>query len=161
MKTKSRLIMVAVAVIVFVAAAGNAFAADKVSVGYIDLEKIVKSHPILVKWNKDLEALKAAREKQLEKQIKEKFGVTQQSNITDKQRAQVQSFIMQENEKFSSEMGPKQAEKMKAAEKDIRAASAEIAADKKLDLVLDRMIVVYGGVDITNEVIDKIKKKTK
>jgi outer membrane protein len=162
MTSKMRIPFVALAAAVFIASAAcGAFAADKPMVGYIDLEQVVKAHPILIKWNKDLESLKAARENQVKKQIKEKFGVTEKSQLTDSQRAQVQKFVMDENDKFTSEMEPKQNEKMKRVEKDIREVSAAIASEKKLDLVLDRAVVVYGGVDITKDVIEKIKKITK
>jgi outer membrane protein len=160
MKMKT-VLMALVAMLMAAAVSGSVFAADKPNVGYVDLEKIVKSHPMLIKWNKEIETIKSSREKIVEKQIKDKFGITKQMELTDKQRSQVQQFIMEENQKFAAEMEPKQAEKMKKAEKDIKEAAAVIAADKKLDLVLDRMVVVFGGIDITDAVIEKIKQKTK
>jgi outer membrane protein len=132
---------------------------DASVVGFIDVEKVVKTHPALVKWNKDLEAVKAAREKDLEKQIKEKFGVTTESQLSDKQRAQVQKFILEENDKFTSEMAPKQTEKLKGAEKDIKTAAAAVAKEKGLTLIVDKMAVIYGGEDVTADVIKKLKDK--
>ncbi|MFA6450825.1 MAG: OmpH family outer membrane protein [bacterium] len=162
MKTKIKTLLT-VLTVAFVAAAFAcpALAAGKPTVGYVNLEDVLKTHPALIKWNKELETLKAAREKSVEKQIKDKFGVTKETHLTDTQRAQVQQFIIGENDKFTAEMAPKQAGKMKKVEKDIRDAAAVIASEKKLDLVLDRMVVIYGGVDITADVIKKIKNTSK
>ncbi len=131
---------------------------NKPAVGYIDLESVVKAHPMLIKWNKEFDTLKASREKELEKKIKDKFGVTSESQLTEKQRTEVQKLILDENQKFASEMGKKNTEKLKQAEKDIKAAAAGVAADKKLDLVLDRAVVIFGGTDITDDVLKKIAK---
>lgn len=129
------------------------------AVGMVDLDRIVREHPVMIKWQKEFEKVKAEREAQVEKTVKEKFGITDQSQFSQEQRDQVQRMIAQENQRFQSEMGPKQLEKMKQVEEDIKAQSAVIATEKKLFLVLDRSVVIYGGVDITETLLDRIKAK--
>jgi len=162
MTSKMRILFVALAAVVFVATvSAGSFASDKLSVGYIDIDQVVKAHPLLAKLNSELLSMKTAREKEIKKQIKAKYGVTEQSQPTPAVGAQIQKYISGENQKFSSEVESKQAAGMNRIEKDIKDITETVAAAKKIDLVLDRATVVYGGVDITKDVIEKVKKITK
>ncbi|GEM_PF-1870766 len=134
-------------------------AESKVKVGMIDFDKVIREHPVMVRWQIELETTKDMREKEMEKKIKENFGITDQTELSEEQRAQIQRIIMQESQKFTAEMEPKQLEKMKVVEEDVKEVGAVIATEKKLDLVVLRHIVVFGATDISDAIIERIKKK--
>jgi len=143
---------------------GRAYAEGKAkketpSIGYMNVEKVMKSHPELVKWSKEFEATKAASEKALAKSIKEKFGVSEGGEVPENIQKQFQEYYMQENNKFISKMKTKQDAKLASAEKDIRAAAAVVAKKKGMLMIVDKSVVIYGGVDVTNDVINEVKKK--
>jgi Skp family chaperone for outer membrane proteins len=136
-------------------------AASQFSFGTIDLSRIVKEHPVMIKWNDELDKAKTERSAQVEKMIKDKFGVTDLTQLTDQQRSQGQQVLAQEEERFKAEMGPKELEKMKQIESDIKEQGAVVATEKRLTFILDRSVVIYGGVDVTDSILDKIKAKYK
>jgi outer membrane protein len=136
-------------------------AAASFKIGFIDLDRIMKEHPTMVKWTAELEQIKVQREAEIEKTIKDKFGVTNQTELSEEQRTQIQRIIIQENQRFTQEMEPKHKEKLAQVESDVRELGAVVATEKKLDLVLDRVVVIYGGGDVTDAILDKIKAKYK
>ncbi|HOO57357.1 MAG TPA: OmpH family outer membrane protein [bacterium] len=128
-------------------------------IGMVDLDKVVREHPVMQKWTVELETLKAEREKEMENSIKEKFGVTNESELSDQQKVQIQRIIMQENQRFAADMEPKQKEKLKQVEDDIKQFGAVIATEKNYAMILDRMVVIYGAIDVTDQIIEKVKAK--
>ncbi|HOY62791.1 MAG TPA: hypothetical protein PK745_06370, partial [bacterium] len=69
-------------------------AESKVKVGMIDFDKVIREHPVMVRWQIELETTKDMREKEMEKKIKENFGITDQTELSEEQRAQIQRIIM-------------------------------------------------------------------
>lgn len=133
--------------------------ASTVKVGIIDLNRIIEEHPVSVQWDKDLNDKKAAREEEVKTEIRNKFGVTDETQLTDEQKDQVQQYISIENEKFRQEMLPERNANLQKVEDDIITFTAIVAKDKGLDLVVDRVAVIYGGEDVTDAVLDLINKK--
>ena len=129
-----------------------------VKIGYVDINKIIDEHPISLDWDNELNKLKAERENAVKDEIKAKFGVTEESDLTDEQKLEVQKYIMMENEKFRQEMLPARNERLQKVEEDIVTYSAVIADQKGLDFILDRAAVIFGGTDITDDILNLVKQ---
>ncbi len=127
----------------------------------IDLNKIIDNHPISLGWDKELDRLKTQRESEVRDLIKEKYGVTEESQLTDQQKSEVQRIIVMENEKFRQDMIPARNEKLKKVEDDVIKFSAEIAKAEGYDYVFDRVAVIFGGDNITDKIIERINKQYK
>ena len=165
---KKRIMMCAAAAAVAIAgvtiawkttSAQQAQTAPKIKAGMIDFDRVIREHPVMIRWQIEVETTKDVREKEMEKNIRQNFGINDQTELSEQQRAQIQRIIMQESQAFSAEMEPKQIEKMKIVEDDIKEFGAVLATERQLDLVLLRHVVVFGAADITDAVIDKVKKK--
>jgi Skp family chaperone for outer membrane proteins len=134
--------------------------ADKI--GVVDLQKAVNSHPQLE------EVLKEIREKQseLEKDLEAKqaeFGKIQNEIIEkgDSATREDKIKIMQMEEEFKKLVAEKKAElnrfsqsQTKPLQEDVFTAIPEIKKEKGLDIIFDKSLVIIGGEDITDEVID-------
>ncbi len=137
----------------------RANAVEPKTVGYAKIEELMSKHPMIVKWKKEFDSIKTKREKDVEKKIIDKVGIKDKNNMTDAQKNQARMMLASENERFANEMQSKNDEKLKKAEDDIKTAAAAVASKKNLTLILDRSVVVFGGVDVTNDILDIIKKK--
>lgn len=63
------------------------------------------------------------------------------------------------NNDYESQLQSKGAELQAKADTDIQAAVAKVADAKGMTLVLDKAGVVYGGIDITDDVIGRLDRK--
>ncbi|HVA28206.1 MAG TPA: OmpH family outer membrane protein [Candidatus Baltobacteraceae bacterium] len=114
-----------------------AIAADLTDIGYMDQAQ-VGSLPAFASANAQL----AAYQNQLNNQFKSAMNAAKSD--ADKQRITAQ---------FQQEFTDKQTELIGPLFQRAQIIIANIAAAKKLSVVVDKRIVVYGGVDITNDVI--------
>lgn len=161
----------AVSLIAILAFSGAAFSqqpptpptqpAAGLKIALVDLNRIIEEHPISLVWDNILNERKAAREDEVKNEIRSKYGVTDETQLSETQKADVQRFIMMENEKFRQEMLPERNDNLKKIEEDIINYSAIIANEKGYALVVDRVAVVFGGTDITDDVLSLIKSRTK
>lgn len=154
--------LLGMAVVLIAAAAmlpAQAKAAD--SIGMLDVRKVAQAHPLYLQWQKDLDKLKLAREQQVEEMIKKKFNLPDNpadAKLTDDQIKEIQQIQQDENQKFTSEMEPQWNQKMKEVEDDIIGTVKTVAQKKGLSVVLDSSTVIFGGVDITDDVIAAVTK---
>ena len=136
----------------FLLSAGTAFAAAAAkspvtaasSIGVIDMDDIVNSHPGLAKARQQMSDL--ARKKQNEAKTaadKESDNAKKAQIVRSKQME-----LAQEEQKL-----------MEPIFKDCQQAVREVAAKQKLTLVLNKSVVLIGGVDITQDVIQQLAKK--
>lgn len=132
---------------------------NSLKIAIIDLNKIIDNHPVSLSWDKELDRLKTERESEVRDLIKEKYGVTEESQLTDQQKNEVQRLIIMENEKFRQDMIPQRNEKLQKVEEDVIKFSSEIAKSNGFDYVFDRVAVIFGGEDITDKVIEVINKQ--
>ncbi len=121
--------------------AGAAFAAD--SVGTIDTQKVMFQH---------------SKFKEVQRQVRD---------VTDKLEKEAQEAIDKEtdNKKKADiyqakrrELAVEERKLMEPLFKEINLAMRTVANQKKLTVIIDRGVVFYGGVDITDAVIAELKK---
>jgi outer membrane protein len=123
--------------ILAVAFAPAAIAADLTDIGFLDQAQI-GSMPVFAAANQQLQQYQA--------QLNDQFKAAMRGarSDADKQRITAQ---------FQQEFTDKQNELIGPLFQRAQAIIGNVAAAKKLSVVVDKRIIVYGGVDITNDVI--------
>lgn len=121
---------------------------SQINIGYVDGERILDESP-------QIKAVIAESEKKIE-EIQKEAAETLENNPdwTDEEKAnafvELQRKLMGINQSYSMQVKQKFDE-----------AIAGIAAEKKLDVVVDssenQKIILLGGIDVTDEVIQKLQ----
>ncbi len=111
------------------------------SVGVVDYQQIGSQHPQLAQANQDMQAAVDAAQKEFEEQS---------AGMNDQQKA---DYYRQTQERLSQ----KQQELMEPIKKSVDDAVKSVAEAKGLQVVLEKSAVVYGGQDITQDVVNKLK----
>lgn len=132
-------LLAAAAILTFIAAP-VAIAADLTDVGYID-QAAVGSLPQFQKANAQIAQYKA--------QLDPQFAAAMKGAKTpaDQQRVQAQ-FQQKFVDKQRTVLGPLFAR--------AQAAIAQVSSNRRLSVIVDKRILVYGGQDITKDVIDLV-----
>lgn len=121
--------------------AGIASAAGNGNVGVVDYRQLMSQHPNLQSANEQMQ--KAVTDAQ--KEFEEKSA-----NMSDQEKA---DYYNQTQERLQV----KQQELLDPIEKSVDDAIKKVADAKGLSVVLDKNTVVYGGQDITNDVVSRLK----
>ena len=149
MRWNAKSVAIAVAVIVALAAAGffatrggPAFG-QSLTVGWVDMARALDAHP-----------RKASAETALKEYAQTQIGDAQQrmKAMTPVQRQDLQRQVDQDIFK-------RRAELLGGLDKDLRAAIEKVARQQGISLVLSREVVLYGGVDLTDQVIKVLTSK--
>ena len=145
----TRTVGIAVGAIFILAAAGvvatrsGPALGQSVTIGYVDMTRALDAHPG-----------KASAEAALRDYAQAQIAEAQQKmkNMAAAQRQDLQRQVDQQIFK-------KRGELLGGLEKDIRAAIQKVAAQQGVGIVLTREVVLYGGVDLTDQVIKVISGK--
>lgn len=123
---------------------GAALAAEE-KVGGIEPQKVLFQHP---KYEQVLKQIKAIAEK---KQNEAKAAIDKESDNNKKSQifSNMRKDIAEEEQKL-----------MQPLFKEIDIAVRTVANAKKITVVVDKTAIFYGGVDITEDVIQELKKKS-
>ncbi|MGR4064977.1 MAG: OmpH family outer membrane protein [Vulcanimicrobiaceae bacterium] len=118
-----------------------AIAADLTDVGFID-QAAVGSLPVFVAANRQLAGIKS--------QLDQQYNAALRGAHTDADR---QRIALQ----FQQEFSDKQREIVGPIFSRAQMAIASVAAQKSLSIVVDKRIVVFGGQDVTSDVISALR----
>ena len=128
----------------------SAFAAEKVAV--VDVQAVVAKSP-------QVQALKKEQLKKMEEF--QKWLTTAKNDIekqkTDEGKAKLRKKYEAEYVKKQEAMRKSYMEKLQAADKSINTTIEEQAKTKGYDLIIAKGVVIYGGDDITEDVIKALK----
>ena len=131
--------VVAVAVTQF---GGIASASGNSNVGTVDYRQVMAQHPQLQSANSELQQAVSDAQKEFEEKSK---------NMSDQEKSdyyqQTQQRLAQKNQEL-----------MEPFQKSIENSVKSVAEAKGLSVVLEKSSVVYGGQDITQDVINKLSK---
>lgn len=141
-KMKKFFRIVPLLVVVVFALAGAACAAEKI--GVADMQKVLVNHPRFKDVSKRIEAVYRAKEQELK---------TALDKVTDKKQG-AQMIQGKRQEAAQEEIKLKE-----PIYKEIRAAVRTVAKNKGITVVLDIGAVMFGGQDITDDVVAELKKK--
>lgn len=126
-------------------------AKPSIPVGYLDMQKALFSHP---KSKDAKEALQKFFEER-QKDIDSKFGSNK--NLTEEEQQQAKTLMS----KYEQEIAEKDKELTDKLMADIQASMKKISQQKGLAVILDKQVVLYGGTDITDDVIKDITANVK
>ncbi len=142
---KRRVIVTLAALLALLPLVGPAaIAADLTDVGFLD-QAAIATLPPFVAANQQLA--------QYKEQLQGQFANAMRSarSDADKQRITLQ---------FQQEFSDKQNEVMGPLFQRAQAAIANVSASKKLSIVVDKRIVIYGGQDITSDVVSAVRSSS-
>ena len=112
------------------------------SVGVVDYRQVGSQHPQLAAANAEMQ--KASQEAQSDFE-------TKAANMNDQEKSDYYQQTMQRLQQKNEEL-------MEPIEKSIQDAVKSVADKKGLAVVLEKGAVVYGGQDITQDVIKQLSK---
>ena len=136
--------IVLVAVLVGILTTGVALAAEE-KVGGIDPQKVLFQHP---KYEQTMKQIKNIADK---KQNDAKVAIDKETDNGKK------AEIFQNMRK---EIAEEEQKLMQPLFKDIDLAVRAVANAKKVTVVVDKTALFYGGIDITDDVVQELKKKS-
>ena len=119
---------------------GSAFAAEGNLVGYVNVERVFRTHP-------DMQATMSVLK--LERQKAQQEFEAKAPSLDDKGKQEL-------GQKLSEQVDKKEASLLNPIRAAIRKSIAEVAKSHGIVNVVDASAMVYGGMDLTNEVIAHI-----
>lgn len=138
------------------AVSGFAFAATKntgkaaapasgaISIGIVDLEEVVNNHPGLRKARQDVANLSRQKENEAKTAADKEPDQAKKAQIVNNKRRE----LVEGEQKI-----------MEPIFKDCQQAVREVAARQKLTHVFNKAVVLIGGTDITQDVIQQLARK--
>ena len=119
---------------------GSAFAAESNLVGYVNVERVFRNHP-------DMQATMSVLK--LERQKAQQEFEAKAPSLDDKGKQEL-------GQKLSEQIDKKEASLLNPIRAAIRKAIAEVAKAHGISNVVDASAMVYGGFDLTDEVMASV-----
>jgi outer membrane protein len=112
-------------------------------IGFVDMQRALDAHP-----------RKAASERALQEffQAKQREFAQRARGLTPEQRQQLDRQLQQQ-------IIQKRQELLGGLDRDLRAAVEQVARAENVSIVLERSVVLFGGVDLTDQVIKRLTGK--
>ncbi len=141
MKDKKLVVALLAGLWISLALGGIALAQD--TIGIIDPQKVLFQHPKFKQTQDQINAMMQKKEQEAKGLIDKEKDEKKKAQIFQQKR----SDAAQEEQKMMAPLF-----------KDINAAIEKVAKAKKVTVVLNKAAVFYGGTDITEDVIQALKK---
>jgi outer membrane protein len=141
--------------------------AEDSRIGVVDTQQILTNSDLLIELKKAEQALQTA-EKQLYESRNAKLKELEKARTMMKEdeflkkKQQLETSLMNEVKTAESGLEKKKLaiQKMKVdLEKTVQDIVKAVAQKHKLEIVINKQLVLFGGLDITQEVVDELKKK--
>ena len=139
-------LVLSVTALVFVLAAGGAANAAVDSVGVIDMYEVTNNHPKMNDAKAQLATISRQKETEAKAAADKESDPAKKAQIVQAKRME----LAREEQKI-----------MDPIFRDCQQAVREVAVNKKLTLVLNKSVVLIGGSDITQDVIQQLAKTKK
>ena len=136
-------LVLSVTALVFVLAAGGAANAAVDSVGVIDMYEVTNNHPKMNDAKAQLATISRQKETEAKAAADKESDPAKKAQIVQAKRME----LAKEEQKI-----------MDPIFRDCQQAVREVATNKKLTLVLNKSVVLIGGSDITQDVIQQLAK---
>ncbi|PIQ24209.1 hypothetical protein COW36_10330 [bacterium (Candidatus Blackallbacteria) CG17_big_fil_post_rev_8_21_14_2_50_48_46] len=141
--------------------------AEDARVGVVDTQQILSQSSLLQVLRSAEADLKSAEQKLYEsrnQKLKEletaRANMKEDEFLRKKQELERQLLEQVKSEETRLEKRKAEIQKMKIQlEKDVQDIVKAVAQKRKLEIVINKQLVLFGGVDITNEVVEELKKK--
>lgn len=139
-------LVLSVTALVFVLAAGGTANAAVDSVGVIDMYEVTNNHPKMNDAKAQLATISRQKETEAKAAADKESDPAKKAQIVQAKRME----LAKEEQKI-----------MDPIFRDCQQAVREVAVNKKLTLVLNKSVVLIGGSDITQDVIQQLAKTKK
>ncbi len=113
------------------------------SIGYVDMQRALDGHPRKVASERALQEFYQAKQREFQQRAKD-LSVVQRLDLD----RQLQQQFVQKREEL-----------LGGLDKEIRAAVEKVGRDRSISIVLERAVVLYGGMDLTDAVIAQLTGK--
>ncbi len=136
-------VLIVVVAVVLASQGGAPVFGQSFTIGFVDMQRAVDAHP-----------RKAASERALQEffQAKQREFTTRSKGLSVEQRQLLDRELQQQ-------VIAKRQELLGGLEKELRVAVEEVAKAQGVAIVLERAVVLFGGVDLTDQVITKVTGK--
>lgn len=132
--------VVIAAVVVLAVWAGAPALGQSFSIGYVDMQKALEGHPRKAASERALQEFFQAKQREFQERSRGLSAVQRQ----ELDRQLQQQFLAKREELFGG------------LDRDLRQAVEKVAADRGVSIVLDRTVVLYGGIDLTDAVVAQL-----
>lgn len=139
-------LVLSVTAFLFILAAGGAANAAVDSVGVIDMYEVTNNHPKMNDAKAQLATISRQKETEAKAAADKESDPAKKAQIVQAKRME----LAREEQKI-----------MDPIFRDCQRAVREVAVNKKLTLVLNKSVVLIGGSDITQDVIQQLAKTKK
>src|SRR3989442_2695002 len=113
---------------------GGSVLGQSFSIGFVDMQRALDNHPRKASSERALQEFFQAKQREFQERAKS-LGPVQRQELD----RQLQQEFVQKREELLSGL-----------DKDIRTAVEKVSRDRGVSFVLDRAVVLYGGVDLTD-----------
>jgi len=128
-------------------------------VGFVDSEAILAAYGPAKDVNAELANLRKLSEEALKKQVQDKYGTGDMSSLPEESQLTIQKMVEDADRKYQSDMEKLRDEKWNPIVKTVNDVIKQVGDEQKVQVVLEKAAVVYGGLDLTEEVIKKLPAK--
>jgi outer membrane protein len=122
-----------------------ASAAEEEKVGVIDPQKVLFQHPKFEQTQKQIKSIADQKQNEAKAAIDKESDNNKKAELFQNMRR----VIAEEEQKL-----------MQPLFKEIDLAIRSVATAKKITVVVDKTALFYGGVDLTDDVVQELKKKS-
>lgn len=158
MKKIAVLILTAVFILGTVAA-GKSFAGS--TVGFIDVQRVFNEYKETKKAKDLIQKEEEKYRKELENKQKEIDTAKKNKNLKETEINELIRKKEAELEPMAERLKQLNQEMIAKIQKDIISATQEVSKKVGIDLVLDKQVIIIGGLDLTEKVIYQLNAKTK
>lgn len=135
--------VILVAVVAVVLWQGAPVLGQSFSIGYVDMQRALDTHPRKAPSERALQEFFQAKQREFEQRSK---------GLNAAQRQELDRQLQQQFLKKREEL-------LGGLDKDIRAAVEKVGKERGIGIILDRAVVLYGGIDLTDAVIAQLAGK--
>ncbi len=136
-------VIAAIAAVVLAGGSGVPVFGQSFTIGFVDLQRALDAHPRKAASERALQEFFQAKQREFNQRVK---GLTaEQRQLLDRQ---LQQQVIE-----------KRQELLGGLDKELRTAVEEVARTQGISIVLERAVVLFGGVDLTDPVIKKVTGK--
>jgi outer membrane protein len=127
------------------------------TIGYIDVERVFTSYDVTKEAQKDMNN-KLKDYKKLEAKKMQELESAKIDGKSQEDLEKMRDEIQKELDPKKSEFEIIYQEKLAKIRKDIVAAVENVSAKIGVDVVVDKQVIITGGIDLTDQVIKKLNK---
>lgn len=138
--------------------AGSAEAEGQV-VGFVDSEKVLASYKPAKDVNDELTTLRKTSEDALKKKIQDKYGSGDPAALPQESQMEIQKMIEEADAQYQADMEKLKNEKWAPIVEAVNATIKKVADEQKVQVVIDKAAIIYGGVDLSDAVIKALPVK--